>query len=111
MFAELFGRELAQVAPMAGRTDRAIIVETLAMAGIPDPRGHVDAFIAGLTRQAPAYGERVRQRGHALPGAVAALTALGRARANERHRAGPPVRADRQHPPAGRGQARRPGPS
>lgn len=76
VFAELFGRELAQVAPMAGRTDRAIIVETLAMAGVPDPRGHVDAFIAGLTRQAPAYGELVRQRGHALPGAVAALTAL-----------------------------------
>jgi phosphoglycolate phosphatase len=76
VFAELFGRELPQVAPMAGRTDRAIIVETLAMAGVPDPRGHVAAFIAGLTRQAPAYGELVRQRGHALPGAVAALTAL-----------------------------------
>ncbi len=76
VFADLFGRELPQVAPMAGRTDRAIIVETLAMAGVPDPRGHVDAFMAGLTRQAPAYGELVRQRGHALPGAVAALTAL-----------------------------------
>jgi phosphoglycolate phosphatase len=76
VFAELFGRELAQVAPMAGRTDRAIIVETLAMAGVPDPRGHVDAFIAGLTRQAPAYGELVRHRGHVLPGAAAALTAL-----------------------------------
>jgi len=76
VFAELFGRELPQVAPMAGRTDRAIIVETLTIAGVPDPRGHVAAFIAGLTRQAPAYGELVRQRGHALPGAVAALTAL-----------------------------------
>ena len=76
VFAELFGCELAQVAPMAGRTDRAIIVETLTMAGIADPRGHVPAFIAGLTRQAPAYGERVRRRGHALPRAVAALTAL-----------------------------------
>jgi phosphoglycolate phosphatase-like HAD superfamily hydrolase len=76
VFAELFGRELPQAAPMAGRTDRAIIVETLAMAGVRDPREHVDAFIAGLTRQAPAYGELVRRRGHALPGAVAALTAL-----------------------------------
>jgi phosphoglycolate phosphatase len=76
VFAELFGHELAQVAPMAGRTDRAIIVETLTLAGVPDPRGHVAAFIAGLTRQAPAYGEQVRRRGHALPGAVAALTAL-----------------------------------
>ena len=64
---------------MAGRTDRAIIVETLTMAGIPDPREHVAAFIAGLTRQAPAYGEQVRRRGHVLPGAVAALTALAAA--------------------------------
>jgi len=32
VFAELFGRELPQVAPMAGRTDRAIIVETLTQA-------------------------------------------------------------------------------
>jgi phosphoglycolate phosphatase-like HAD superfamily hydrolase len=76
VFAELFGHELPQVAPMAGRTDRAIITETLTLAGVPDPPGHVAAFIAGLTRQAPSYGELVRRRGHALPGAMAALTAL-----------------------------------
>jgi phosphoglycolate phosphatase-like HAD superfamily hydrolase len=76
VFAELFGHELPQVAPMAGRTERAIITETLTLAGVPDPRGHVAAFIAGLTRQAPSYGELVRRRGHALPGAMAALTAL-----------------------------------
>jgi phosphoglycolate phosphatase len=76
VFAELFGRELTEVAPMAGRTDRAIITETLTMAGIPDPREHVAAFMAAMTRQAPAYGELVRRRGHVLPGAVAALTAL-----------------------------------
>ena len=56
VFAELFGCELAQVAPMAGRTDRAIIVGTLAMAGIPDPRGHV----AGVHRGADAAGTSVR---------------------------------------------------
>jgi phosphoglycolate phosphatase-like HAD superfamily hydrolase len=78
VFAELYGRELAQVAPMAGRTDRAIIVETLTMAGIPDPRGQADVFIAGMARHAPAYGEQIRRRGHVLPGAIAALTALGR---------------------------------
>ena len=83
VFAELYGRELAAVAPMAGRTDRAIIVETLTMAGIPGPRGQVDAFIAGLARQAPAYGEQVRRRGHVLPGAVAALTALGNGRTRQ----------------------------
>ncbi|HEX4254956.1 MAG TPA: HAD hydrolase-like protein [Streptosporangiaceae bacterium] len=76
VFGELFGRELPQVAPMAGRTDRAIIVETLTMAGIPDPRQHVAAFIGGLTRQAPAYGERVRERGRVLPGVPEALAAV-----------------------------------
>jgi phosphoglycolate phosphatase-like HAD superfamily hydrolase len=76
VFAELFGRELPRVAPMAGRTDRAIILETLRLAGIADPGQYVDAFIAGLARQAPAYGERVRLRGRALPGAATALTAL-----------------------------------
>ncbi len=79
VFAELFGRDLPQVAPMAGRTDRAIIVETLTMAGIPDPRGHVPAFIAGLTRQAPAFGDRVRARGRLLPGVPEALAALAAA--------------------------------
>jgi phosphoglycolate phosphatase len=79
VFAELFGRELPQVAPMAGRTDRAIIVETLTMAGIPDPRQHVAAFIGELTRQAPAYGERVRERGRVLPGVPEALAALAAA--------------------------------
>jgi phosphoglycolate phosphatase-like HAD superfamily hydrolase len=76
VFRELFGRELREVAPMAGRTDRAIIAETLALAGIPEPRDHVAAFIAGLTAEAPAFGERVRARGRALPGALDALAAL-----------------------------------
>lgn len=76
VFAGLFGRELPAVAPMAGRTDRAIIVETLRMAGIPDPGAHVAAFVDGLSREAPAFGERVRRRGHALPGAADALAAL-----------------------------------
>jgi phosphoglycolate phosphatase len=76
VFAELFGRELPQVAPMAGRTDRAIIVETLAAAGIARPRDHVPAFIAELTRQAPAFGERVRKRGRVLAGVPEALAAL-----------------------------------
>jgi phosphoglycolate phosphatase len=79
VFAELFGRELPQVAPMAGRTDRAIIVDTLTLAGIPDPRGHVPAFIDELTRQAPAFGERVRSRGRVLPGVPEALASLAAA--------------------------------
>jgi phosphoglycolate phosphatase len=76
VFAELFGRELPRVAPMAGRTDRAIIVETLTMAGVASPRTYVPAFIEELTRQAPAFGERVRARGRVLAGVPEALAAL-----------------------------------
>jgi phosphoglycolate phosphatase-like HAD superfamily hydrolase len=76
VFAELFGRELPRVAPMAGRTDRAIIVETLTMAGVSSPREHVPAFIEELTRRAPAFGERVRARGRVLAGVPEALAAL-----------------------------------
>lgn len=76
VFAGLFGRDLPAVAPMAGRTDRAIIMETLTMAGIDDPGRHVAAFIDGLAREAPAFGERVRRRGRVLPGAAEALAAL-----------------------------------
>src|ERR1700761_7520526 len=79
VFRELFGWELAQVAPMAGRTDRAIIVETLTMAGVPDPRQHVPAFIAAMARQETAYGERVRARGRGLPGVGEGRAGLGTA--------------------------------
>ncbi|HEY2442458.1 MAG TPA: HAD hydrolase-like protein [Streptosporangiaceae bacterium] len=76
VFAEMFGRELLTVAPMAGRTDRAIITETLTGMGVEDPGRHVAAFMLGLTAAAPAFGERVRARGCALPGAAAALAAM-----------------------------------
>jgi phosphoglycolate phosphatase len=76
VFAELFGRELPRVAPMAGRTDRAIIVQTLTMAGVASPREHVPAFIEELTRRAPAFGERVRVRGRVLSGVPEALAEL-----------------------------------
>jgi phosphoglycolate phosphatase len=77
VFLQLFGRGLEAFAPMAGRTDRAIILETLELAGIPEPRRHVDQFIAGLTAHAPAARSAVAARGRALPGAAAALAALG----------------------------------
>ena len=76
VFRQLFGRPLEATAPMAGRTDRAIILETLTLAGVPEPRRHVDPFIAGLTARAPAVRTVVASRGHVLPGAAAALAAL-----------------------------------
>ena len=76
VFLQLFGRSLETFAPMAGRTDRAIILETLEVAGIGEPRRFVDPFIAGLRAHAPMVRETVAARGRALPGAAAALTAL-----------------------------------
>jgi phosphoglycolate phosphatase-like HAD superfamily hydrolase len=73
VFTELFGRELPAVAPMAGRTDRAIILDTLARAGIADPARHVAAFVRGLGAEAPRFGERVRERGRVLTGNIRAL--------------------------------------
>ena len=102
VFLQLFGRSLETTAPMAGRTDRAIVLETLTLAGVPEPRRHVDPFIAGLAAQAPAVRTSVAARGRALPGAAAALAALA-------SRTGAPVGAHGQRPRGGRGQARRAG--
>jgi phosphoglycolate phosphatase len=76
VFRQLFGRELDGVVPMAGRTDRAIVLHTLERAGVSDPHQHVEAFLAGLAGQAPGFRALVMKRGHALPGAAAALAAL-----------------------------------
>jgi phosphoglycolate phosphatase len=78
-FAELYGRELpvdATNANMAGRTDRAIVLEVLALCGIPDPPGQADRFEAAMSRLAPSLAEMVVASGIALPGAVAAISAL-----------------------------------
>lgn len=78
-FAELYGRELpvrAADANMAGRTDRAIALDVLALCGIPDPPGQVARFEAALSRLAPGLVDMVVARGMALPGAAAALAAL-----------------------------------
>ena len=78
VFRDMFGRELPGYAPMAGRTDRAIIIDTLARAGVPEPREQADQFIARLAALAPAGRELAAGRSRALPGAAAALTALAR---------------------------------
>jgi phosphoglycolate phosphatase len=78
-FAELYGRDLpaeAVNANMAGRTDRAIALDVLAICGIPDPPGQVARFEDALSRLAPSLAEMVAAKGIALPGAAAALAAL-----------------------------------
>lgn len=78
-FTELYGRDLPAVAAeadMAGRTDRAIALDVLRLAGIPDPAAEVSRFEAALTRLAPGLAEYVTAKALALPGAADALAAL-----------------------------------
>ena len=84
VFRVLFGRELPAVAPKAGRTDRAIITDTLALAGIPEPRDQVDRFLAALASQVAAVDGTMNARVHPLPGASAAIAALAMASAPDR---------------------------
>lgn len=53
VFRDLFGRDLPDLVPFAGRTERAIVLDLLAQAEIPEPRQHVDEFLARIGRTPP----------------------------------------------------------
>jgi phosphoglycolate phosphatase-like HAD superfamily hydrolase len=76
VFLEMFGRELPGVLPKAGRTDRAIALDTLALAGIAEPRTLVDSFLAELARHVAAADGQPGAPVVALPGAAQALRAV-----------------------------------
>lgn len=75
-FGEMFGRDVPAAPSMAGRTDRAIALETLALAGVPHARTQVDAFQRLLAQLAPGVADLVREYGRVLPGAAEAVRAL-----------------------------------
>src|ERR1700683_5382184 len=79
VFRVLFGRELPAGAPKAGRTDRAIITDTLTLAGIPEPQGQVDRFLAALASQVAAVDGTMNAQVHTLAGGAAAIAALAMA--------------------------------
>jgi phosphoglycolate phosphatase len=76
VFRDLFGRELTAIAPKAGRTDRAILLDTLTLAGVAEPRAHVDDFLAALAREVAAVDGSAQAYVRALPGAAAAIAAV-----------------------------------
>lgn len=78
-FGRMFGIDVPTAPSMAGRTDRAIAIETLALAGVPDPRTQVDAFQRILAQVAPDVADVVREDGRVLPGAAEAIRALAAA--------------------------------
>ncbi len=79
VFRDMFGCDLAAIAPKAGRTDRAILLDTLALAGVAEPRAHIDAVLAALAREVAALDGSVQAGVRAMPGAAAAITALAAA--------------------------------
>ena len=83
VFKDMFGRDLVAIANKAGRTDRAILLDTLALAGVAEPRAHVDDFLAALARHVTAVDGSARADVRALPGAAAAIAALAAAGARQ----------------------------
>lgn len=83
VFKDMFGRDLTVIADKAGRTDRAILLETLALAGVAEPRAHIDDFLDLLGRRASALDGGARAYVRAMPGAAAAIAALDAAGARQ----------------------------
>jgi phosphoglycolate phosphatase len=75
-FAEMFGGQMPQPGSMAGRTDRAIALEVLTLAGVDQPWQRVDAFHRAMAARAPGLAGLVAERARALPGAAQAMAAL-----------------------------------
>jgi phosphoglycolate phosphatase len=79
-FGEMFGGQMPQPGSMAGRTDRAIALEVLTLAGVAEPRQRIDAFHRAMAARAPGLAGLVAERARALPGAAQAMAALAELR-------------------------------
>jgi phosphoglycolate phosphatase len=75
-FEKVTGRPLGKLAEMTGRTEHAILVDTLALNGVSETT--FDAFYEALGAAAYDLRDKMRQVGRALPGAGEAVTALRR---------------------------------
>jgi len=77
-FTEMFGRPMPDISAvsMAGRTERAIALDVLTVAGVPDPGAQIDAFQQIQEVRAASLAGRVREFGRVLPGVPEALAAV-----------------------------------
>lgn len=75
---DMYGLELPRQGPrrFAGRTDTAIALELLDLAGVPDPAGQLKRFQAFLASRAETMADDLRERGRVLPGAAETIAAL-----------------------------------
>ncbi|MGW2331543.1 haloacid dehalogenase-like hydrolase [Streptomyces sp. NPDC001700] len=72
-FEKVTGKRLGGLAAMAGRTEQAIMVETLRLNGIDEPEALFGEFYAALTAAAEGLEGRMREVGVVLPGAREAI--------------------------------------
>lgn len=75
-FERVVGRPLGELANMTGRTEHAILVDTLALNGVSETK--FDAFYEALGWAAHDLQGRMREVGRALPGARSAIAAVRR---------------------------------
>lgn len=75
-FEKVTGRPLDRLADMTGRTEHAILVDTLTLNGVSETK--FDAFYEALGWAAHDLRDKMREVGFALPGAKAAMAALRR---------------------------------
>lgn len=75
VFEQITGRPLVHLADMAGRTEQAILRETLMLNGVAHDASF-DAFYAALEEVARSLEGRMRESGRVLPGVREALAAF-----------------------------------
>ncbi|HEU5356806.1 MAG TPA: haloacid dehalogenase-like hydrolase [Actinocrinis sp.] len=75
VFEQVTGRPLVHLADMAGRTEQAILRETLRLNGV-EPGDSFDVFYAALEEVARSLEGRMRENGRVLPGVREALAAF-----------------------------------
>jgi phosphoglycolate phosphatase len=75
-FEAVTGRTMERPAEVTGRTEPAILAETLKLHGIQDDRAYQARYAEALTAEYQKHREQLRERGRVLPGAREALAAL-----------------------------------
>jgi phosphoglycolate phosphatase-like HAD superfamily hydrolase len=72
-FRRVTGRPLGELADMSGRTEQAIMVETLRLNGVDEPEALFDDFYTALAAAAEQLTDRMREVGVVLPGVREAI--------------------------------------
>ncbi|MBB1244988.1 haloacid dehalogenase-like hydrolase [Streptomyces durbertensis] len=75
-FRSTIGRPLRDLAPMTGRTEHAILAETLKLNEVEASPSLVANFYSALGVAAQQLEREIRDSGHSLPGAHAVISAL-----------------------------------